>query len=62
MSKHPGNDGGPHVPSKWEHVDSGSGDTSRLRVPGGWLYRVATSSLGDPAVTFVPIPTGEDWP
>jgi hypothetical protein len=34
---------------KWHRV---SANTSRMRVPGGWLYRVIVSFR--PSVTFVP--------
>lgn len=42
---------------KWETV---ADNTRRLRVPGGWIYRVK-QSVGDViAVTFVPDPEPKD--
>lgn len=54
--------------SAWEAVahesagfDTYAYDTARLRVPGGWLYRVtARSSRAGLAVTFVPAATPEE--
>lgn len=42
--------------SKWRHVTS---RTSKLAVPGGWLYRVTASDYESDSVTFVPDPSAE---
>jgi hypothetical protein len=41
---------------QWENVTNlYSGDTWRLRVPGGWLYRFQPN-YGNPTMSFVPVP------
>lgn len=40
----------------WESVsDSDGAVTTRMGVPGGWLYRVMTNGLTGSALAFVPL-------
>jgi hypothetical protein len=46
--------------SKWELVDDERGQTDRLKIPGGWLYRTTVSDRDSDvvpaAMVFVPDP------
>ena len=45
---------------EWEHVvDEGAIATHRLRVPGGWLYKVCEAENVF-SVVFVPLPDDPD--
>jgi hypothetical protein len=53
----------PELEAQWEPVAEGDPATytSRLRVPGGWVYLVsARSGVRDMAITFVPDPETGD--
>ena len=40
--------------ASWENIDTNGPETSRLKVEGGWLYRVAGEVNKAPSVVFVP--------
>lgn len=40
----------------WYHLNTVPYPTSRMKVPGGWLYRCNNTYEGSAVITFVPDP------